>query len=243
MAEQNAQGGGASPQDLARQQAMQSNQAHTEMGRQGGPQPGQPYAAAPQGGSGHLGPGASTQGGSAAQSGTGAEGPRTQGTQREELFPTGWAVHPFGMMSRMFEEMERFFEELGFGRSRALPRPRMLAERATQRALGALWSPQIEMSERDGQLVVCADLPGLRKEDVKVELTDDALTIQGERQEQREGRGYSERTYGNFYRSVPLPEGVSTDGAQASFQDGVLEVRIPMPRREPQQKQRRLEIR
>ena len=115
-------------------------------------------------------------------------------------------------------------------------------ERQGQRGMAALWAPQIEVSEREGKLLICADLPGLRKEDVKVELTDEALTIQGERQEQREGRGYSERTYGSFYRSIPLPEGVNTDGAQARFQDGVLEVTIPMPKHEEQQKQKRLEI-
>jgi HSP20 family protein len=243
MAEQNVPGGTTSPQDTARQQAMHSNQAQADAGKhsaqQGAAQPG------PQGGGAGQphGGGMSSQGEGSAQAGGVQSRSSSQPAQRDELFPSGWAMGPFGMMSRMFEEMDRFFDELGFGRSRMLPRARLPGERSMQRAMGTLWSPQIEMSERDGQLVICADLPGLRKEDVKVELTDDALTIQGERQEQREGRGYSERTYGSFHRTVPLPEGISTEGAQAKFQDGVLEVSIPMPRREPQQKQRKLEIR
>jgi HSP20 family protein len=155
----------------------------------------------------------------------------------------GWPMAPFGMMTRMFEEMERFFDEVGFGRSRMLPRlSRMTEAMGGARGMPALWAPQIEMSERDGQLVVRADLPGLRKEDIKVDLSEGLLTIQGERQEQRENRGYSERTYGSFYRTVPLPEGVEAGSAQAKFQDGVLEITLPMPKRE-QESRRQIEIR
>lgn len=220
MADQNPQNGTTSPQDTARAQAAQPNEAQTRAANQ---------TAAGEGRT----PAPEQQGGTQTAAGShGMAGP-------EEGWPaTGWGMAPFGMLSRMFEEMDRFFDDLGFGRGR-MPRPR-LPERQMQRGLSALWAPQIEMSEREGQLVICADLPGLRKEDVKVDLTDDVLTIQGER---REGRGYSERTYGSFYRSVPLPEGVEAEGAQAKFKDGVLEISIPMPRRVEQQKHKQLEIR
>ena len=92
---------------------------------------------------------------------------------------------------------------------------------------------------------VKADLPGLKKEDVKIDITDDAITIQGERrsehQEEREGVYRSERSYGSFYRVVPLPEGAMTDQAKATFNNGVLEITMPAP---PEQvtRGRRLEI-
>jgi HSP20 family protein len=83
----------------------------------------------------------------------------------------------------------------------------------------------------DGQLMVRADLPGLTKDDVKVEMTNDMLTISGERkkeiEEKREGFYRSERSYGSFYRQIPLPEGVQTEKANAIFRNGVLEITMP----------------
>ena len=100
------------------------------------------------------------------------------------------------------------------------------------------------MRERDGNLVVSAELPGLNKEDVKVEVTADGLIIQGERkrehEEDRGGVHRSERSYGSFYRSIPLPEGANIEQAKAQFNNGVLEVRVPIPK--SQQKTRQIPI-
>ena len=100
------------------------------------------------------------------------------------------------------------------------------------------------MFERDNQLVIRADLPGLKKDDVQIELRDDSVVIQGERQEERkeerEGFYSTERTYGRFYREIPLPEGADTDEATATFRDGVLEIAIP--RAEGETRGRQLEI-
>ena len=138
---------------------------------------------------------------------------------------------PFGLMRRFSEEMDRLF-----GGS--------LASRATN-LMGGVWSPQVEMFERDNELVVRADLPGLTKDDVKLELTDDAIVIDGERRDENEERGEgfyrSERSYGKFYRRIPLPEGVKVDSANATFSNGVLEVIMPAPKRQ-ERKARRLEI-
>ena len=94
--------------------------------------------------------------------------------------------------------------------------------------------PQIEVLQANGQFMVRADLPGLTKEDVKVEITDEFLTISGERKEEteekREGFYRSERSYGSFYRQIPLPEGAKTENAAATFANGVLEITIPAPK-------------
>jgi len=93
--------------------------------------------------------------------------------------------------------------------------------------------------------VVRADLPGLKKDDVKVDITDQGITIHGEgRQEQQSEQGgiyRTERSYGSFYRQIPLPEGAMTDQAKAAFKNGVLEITVPSP---PDQvtRGRRLEI-
>jgi HSP20 family protein len=132
-------------------------------------------------------------------------------------------ISPFSVMKRFGEEMDRLFGDFGLDRNWIPPALTGEASRA--------WAPEIEIFERDGELVVRADLPGLKKEDVKVELTDEGLTIEGERRSEHEenGEGYyrSERNYGNFYRRLPLPEGANADDATAKFHDGVLEVTMP----------------
>jgi HSP20 family molecular chaperone IbpA len=108
----------------------------------------------------------------------------------------------------------------------------------------SLWTPQIETFQRGNEFVVHADLPGLKKDDVKLDITDDSITIEGERREEHEDReGYyrSERSYGSFHRVVPLPEGAITDSAKARFNNGVLEIVVQAPPREVS-RGRRLEI-
>lgn len=106
----------------------------------------------------------------------------------------------------------------------------------------AEWSPQVEAFRRDGKLVVRADLPGLKKEDVKVEVDGGLLTISGERRderkEERDNFYRSERTYGQFYRAIPLPDGIDDAQCDASFQDGVLEVTFPAPKAEDRKAKR-----
>jgi HSP20 family protein len=104
------------------------------------------------------------------------------------------------------------------------------------------WAPPIETEEKEGKLYVRAELPGLSKEDVKVEVADDMLTIEGERKQESEKRerGYyrSERSYGYFSRSVALPEGANAETAKASFKDGMLEIAIDLPARKTPDRRR-----
>ena len=105
------------------------------------------------------------------------------------------------------------------------------------------WVPPVDLVEAEDHFVLKADLPGLSEGDVNIEVQDGTLTISGERKaehEQREKGWYRiERSFGRFSRALSLPDGVDPDGIQASFRDGVLEVRIPKPE---ERKPRRIEI-
>jgi HSP20 family protein len=123
-------------------------------------------------------------------------------------------LNPFALMRQFAEEFDRGFAGL-----------------LGPESAGA-WMPRIDVKRNDGDLVISAELPGLKKEDVHVEITDDALILRGERSredvEQGEGFYRSERAYGRFYRAIPLPEGAQTDKAKAELKDGVLTVTIPV---------------
>lgn len=107
-----------------------------------------------------------------------------------------------------------------------------------------LWAPDLEVLDKGGEFVVRADVPGMKKEEISIELTGDELTIKGERkrtrEEKEEGFYRSERSYGAFCRTIPLPEGVKIDLAKAVVKDGVLEVKMPLAKVVPAVK--RLEI-
>lgn len=110
----------------------------------------------------------------------------------------------------------------------------------------SLLTPKIEVFQRDSDLVVRADLPGVKKDDVHVELNEDSLTIEGRREqhsEERRGPVYhSERSYGSFHRTIPLPEGVIAESANATFRNGVLEIVMQAPPAHQHTRGRRLEI-
>jgi HSP20 family protein len=99
-----------------------------------------------------------------------------------------------------------------------------------------IWTPQIEVYERDGKLHVRADLPGLKPEDINVNVEDDVLTVSGERrderEEKREGYFHSERSYGRFERSLALPRGVDPNAIECKFENGVLSLEAPLPKQE-----------
>jgi len=95
------------------------------------------------------------------------------------------------------------------------------------------WIPAMDLVETDDHFILKADLPGLAQEDVNLEVDDNVLTVSGERkaehEDRREGYVRVERSYGAFRRSLTLPDGVDPEGVSASFDKGVLEVRIPKP--------------
>jgi HSP20 family protein len=139
----------------------------------------------------------------------------------------------FTLMHRLSEDMDRLFANLGFGRAVS-----SIADRDSwggrSGEADAAWLPQVETFRRGDQIVVRADLPGAKREDVKVEIDNGVLTISGHRatehEDNRDEFYRSERSYGSFYRAIPLPEGVESDNCEATFKDGVLEVTLPAPR-------------
>jgi HSP20 family protein len=145
----------------------------------------------------------------------------------------------FAMLRQMTSELDRMFEGFEWP---AFKRPSFNVRPALE---AATWFPEIDVFERDNRLVTKVDLPGMKKEDVKVEVADGRLTISGERKteaEEKRGDFYrSERQYGSFYRSVPLPEGAKLEDVKAAFSNGVLEVSIPLPAK-PEAKVNRVEI-
>jgi len=94
------------------------------------------------------------------------------------------------------------------------------------------WMPAVEVRQKDNNIIVSADLPGIDPKDVKIEVQDNTLMLRGERKqertEEREGFRRSERVYGAFFRAIPLPEGADTERAKADFRNGVLEINVPV---------------
>ncbi|HEX2413464.1 MAG TPA: Hsp20/alpha crystallin family protein [Solirubrobacteraceae bacterium] len=105
------------------------------------------------------------------------------------------------------------------------------------------WMPAMDLVETEDDFVLRADLPGLSEDDVRIELEDATLTISGERKAEHESKSEGfyrvERAFGAFSRTLTLPQGIDPEAVAASFDRGVLEVRIPKPE---QRKPRRIEI-
>ena len=140
----------------------------------------------------------------------------------EPFFPTlpfGGALFgasPFSLMRRITDEMDRAC-------SKFLP----------TKEEPYFWAPSLEVTEKNGDFIAALELPGLKKEEVKVEVTDEAIIVTGERklekEEKEEGYFRSERTYGEFYRTIPLPKDAKIDHIKAELINGVLRISLPVP--------------
>jgi HSP20 family protein len=135
---------------------------------------------------------------------------------------TQWS--PFDLLNQMKSEMDRVFGEFRpFARS-------------------GQWSPALDVYNEGGSTVIKAELPGVKKEDIELSIDQGDLIIRGERKsdERTEETNYvrMERSYGSFYRRLPLPKGVTENEISATQADGVLEVRIKQPESEGQTSKR-----
>jgi HSP20 family molecular chaperone IbpA len=140
-------------------------------------------------------------------------------------FPDFFQVwdEPFAMMRRLSEEMDQMVEKfLGF--------PARAASR--QQTPPSNWTPLVDVTQAEDRLVISAELPGVRRHDVHVEVRSDRVTVEGERRQQWEEADRqlhrSERCYGYFYRVIALPEGADPNTASATMHDGVLEITVPV---------------
>jgi HSP20 family protein len=154
---------------------------------------------------------------------------RYGGLQRRGESPFGYGgggydlfrASPFSLMRRMTEEMERLFQDVG-------------SDFEGQGRGGSQgWSPSIDVIQADNKILIQCEVPGVAPNDVKVEVDNDTLIIQGERRSEREqnerGGQRSERQYGAFFRVIPLPDGVNPEQITARTQNGLLEITIPTP--------------
>jgi HSP20 family protein len=150
--------------------------------------------------------------------------------KEERTLATRGARDPFAMLRQMTAELDRVFDE-PFWPARRWPLLRTIEFPET-----ATWAPKVDVFERENRLVTRVDLPGVRKEDVTVQVADGHLALSGERklekEEKKDNVYRTEREYGSFYRAVPLPEGVKLEDVKATFADGVLEVSVPLPTRQ-----------
>jgi len=155
-------------------------------------------------------------------------------TPVSEQRPRRW--EPANLIEEMQTDLARLLEMGPFG---AFPFGRSLRRMPQLPAVGM---PRVDVFEREGNLVVKAELPGVKKEDIDLEIEGGDLVLRAERREEREVNEENwyrmERSYGQLYRRLPLPEGVQTDQIRAALTDGVLEVTIPKPQEQPPQAQK-----
>jgi HSP20 family protein len=143
------------------------------------------------------------------------------------------AGDPWEEFRRFEEMMNRMFEEFwGRPMRRLLPpsgRPLLPGERALAPAEYRM--PYVDVVETDKEVIATAEMPGLEKQDIKINLTEDRLEISSEakREEERKEKGYMyrERRYGGYYRSISLPARVNPDNSKATYNNGVLEIKMP----------------
>ncbi len=160
-------------------------------------------------------------------------------TKKETALTRGAARDPFTVIRQITSDLDRMVEASVWPSCRW---PSFCTRLVSARAN---WFPEIDVFEKDNRLVTKVDLPGMKKEDVKVEVTAGHLAISGERkseaEEKKEHSYRCEREYGSFYHAIPLPEGVTLEDVNATFSDGVLEVSVPLPA-QPEAKVRHVEI-
>ena len=132
--------------------------------------------------------------------------------------PATFVWNPFRELARIEQELNKVFNEL-------VPTGR------TEVAQPQTWTPRVDVYEKDNKIVIEAEIPGAKKEDIEVKIRDNAVVIKGEvkREEEKKEENYyrSERFYGVFERVIPLPTEVKAEEAKASFENGILKLEIP----------------
>ena len=130
-----------------------------------------------------------------------------------------------------FRELEEVSDRL----NRMFARPVASGTNGKETMIVADWTPSVDISETEGEYLRKAEIPDVKKEDVKVTVEDGVLTIQGQRKQEKEEKGTKyhriERSYGSFVRTFSLPDVIETDRVKAEFKDGVLNLHLPKSER------------
>lgn len=149
---------------------------------------------------------------------------------KKEAAPVAVGRGLWNPLESLRREMDQAFENFGLRSwSSVLPRPLFQTDLFQDK----VWqmAPAVDLTEKDKEFEITAELPGLDEKDVEVKLSNGNLVIKGEKKEDTEKREkdyyLSERRYGSFVRSFPVPEGVSADKIEASFAKGVLTIKLP----------------
>ncbi len=132
--------------------------------------------------------------------------------------PATFVWNPFRELARIEQELNKVFNEL-------------VPTRTAEVAQAQVWTPRVDVYEKDNKLIIEAEIPGAKKEDIEVKIKDNAVVIKGEvkREEEKKEENFyrSERFYGVFERVIPLPVEVKPEEAKASFENGILKLEIP----------------
>lgn len=176
-------------------------------------------------------------------------GQRAPDVPRHERDWDRTSFSPFSIMRQGLDEMERWFGHIdwprglmpgaaGWGPSDGRGMSQMMRQRGE-------WMPAIDAFQRGNEFVIRAEVPGMHRQDLTVEVGDDTLTLRGERkrefEDDQDGVFWSERSYGSFTRVVPLPPGTIADSAKATFNNGILEIVMQAPSAEAR-RGRRIDI-
>jgi HSP20 family protein len=139
---------------------------------------------------------------------------------------------PFEEIKRLEDEIDDIFNQ--FWKSTRIPRlslPKVKAGKEIVPFESEMWSPAVDVVEKEKEIIVKCDLPGVDKKDVKIKINSESVTISGElkkeKKQNEENYYVEERVYGAFSKIVPLPAEVDPEKAQAKFENGVLELAIP----------------
>jgi len=130
---------------------------------------------------------------------------------------------PFSEMVDMRDRIGRLFDEY-FGQFPAI----------REGALGRSWAPAVDIYEDKNNIILEAELPGMKKDELSIDVKNNVLTLSGERKHEQETKKENfhriERSYGKFSRSFTLPDSVKVDKVKANYKDGVLEITLPKPK-------------
>lgn len=138
---------------------------------------------------------------------------------------------PYGAVASLQDSINRLFND-------AFPRSMTDEDVAL-----STWKPVVDIFDKTDSIIIHAELPGVTKDDVSIEVKDNVLTLKGERVEVKEVSEdkffRKERSFGSFYRAFTLPSAINPDKIKATFKDGVLEIEIPKPE---EQKPKQIQI-